>query len=66
VNRAPDTIFPIVTGTWFHHHHFPTETGAWNNIPAGIKNIFTPGPQGPASPFSRDPAGHDLSIANFL
>src|ERR1035437_2584359 len=41
VKRAPDTIFPMVTGNWFHHHHWPTETGAWNNIPAGIRNMLT-------------------------
>src|ERR1051325_9339127 len=28
VNRDPERIFPMVTGTWFQSHQFPKETGA--------------------------------------
>src|ERR1700680_1640959 len=41
VSKAPETKLPNVTGIWFHTHHCPNETGAPNNLPVGIKNMFT-------------------------
>src|ERR1700722_4914203 len=41
VSKAPDRKFPSVTGIWFHTHHWYSETGAPNNFPVGIKNMFT-------------------------
>ena len=41
VSKAPETKLPNVTGIWFQIHHWLSETEAPNNIPVGIKNMFT-------------------------
>src|SRR5690242_7644851 len=41
VKNAPATMFPIVTGTWFHSHHLLQETGAPSIMPEGITYMLT-------------------------